>query len=535
MSRTRRTWTAAAVATTMVMGAALPAAAAAGTHRGEASVAGVLLNLLDSASFDGAVADATAGSADGATAAGAGVSLLEMTASTAASATDATVRAPATGQNCLVPTLPAPLASAPVSAACSDAAATGGDTPSAIANATLVDVSLDGLLLADLVDLLVDGLAQDLTAQIDLALAPLEDTTGELLSPVVDGLAEQCVAGLEQLTDVADEVIDPVTELLANDPPAFVTDPIVAELDDAIEEAEQVLPVACVELVQQLTELPRVNAIVTDVSDALTEALRGLELAQLSVGGSTASVTTDAASVVSAAEAALIQLELPAIGDLTDVVTGLLTDVLDAVVGELSEGLADTFKELVPTVVALVDGVLDAVTLPDLLSSVDPLLTVVVLPASVTSTYDRALGTVATSGAGAVATITLSSAFAALLGEEATTIEVPAGQSMTVLEGTPLESSFTFSDPVAVTRSGEDVEMSGTSVVAAGVDLLTGVNGGVSLQIESVEALAGGDRPSAVLDKTLDADSTLPVTGGGAALGALSLLGLGLGLRRRRD
>jgi hypothetical protein len=505
MSRTRRTWTAAAVATTMVMGAALPAAAAAGTHRGEASVAGVLLNLLDSASFDGATADATAGSADGATAAGAGVSLLEMTASTAASATDATVRAPATGQNCLVPTLPAPLASMPVSAACSDAAATGGDTPSAIANATLVDVSLDGLLLADLVDLLVDGLAQ------------------------------QCVAGLEQLTDVADEVIDPVTELLANDPPAFVTDPIVAELDDAIEEAEQVLPVACVELVQQLTELPRVNAIVTDVSDALTKALRGLELAQLSVGGSTASVTTDAASVVSAAEAALIQLELPAIGDLTDVVTGLLTDVLDAVVGELSEGLAGTFKELVPTAVELVNGVLDAVTLPDLLSSVDPLLTVVVLPASVTSTYDRALGTVATSGAGAVATITLSSAFAALLGEDATTIEVPAGQSMTVLEGTPLESSFTFSDPVAVTRSGDGVEMSGTSVVAAGVDLLTGVNGGVSLQIESVEALAGGDRPTAVLDKTLDADSTLPVTGGGAALGAISLLGLGLGLRRRRD
>ncbi len=116
-----------------------------------------------------------------------------------------------------------------------------------------------------------------------------------------------------------------------------------------------------------------------------------------------------------------------------------------------------------------------------------------------------------------------------------TYIEVPVspGESVTVLEGTPLESTITAAK--ATTDQGD-----GTAVAAADavrLDLLKGVSGGIQLGLSRTAAAVSVE---AVVDDTTQEDDpeVLPVTGGAipfTGLGVMLMLGgLGAFIARRR-
>ena len=112
------------------------------------------------------------------------------------------------------------------------------------------------------------------------------------------------------------------------------------------------------------------------------------------------------------------------------------------------------------------------------------------------------------------------------------TVTVAPGETVTVLAGTPAESTITAADAT--------VEENGNSASAVAdavrLDLLKGVNGGVSLALARATAAATGEvvKPA---PPTKKAPEPLPLTGGiDRSLPALLLLGLGVGgfaLRRR--
>lgn len=124
--------------------------------------------------------------------------------------------------------------------------------------------------------------------------------------------------------------------------------------------------------------------------------------------------------------------------------------------------------------------------LPGLALGGAPLLSIIVGNASSTSTFDRKTGTSTPAFDAAVATVRLG---LPLLGGTVTEIPVKLGTPITLLAGTPLESTISLG--AGSTTKNPDGSVSS---VADGVSLhlLKGISGGIKLELAHAESAIGG-------------------------------------------
>jgi hypothetical protein len=228
----------------------------------------------------------------------------------------------------------------------------------------------------------------------------------------------------------------------------------VPELNQTIDQAQGVLT-------QVLGPLDAVTAplgvSLNDTVGTLVEKLQTTQTLRVSVGKTTSDVTTAADTVTSLATAAGAQVDLLPVG-------------------------------------AVVNGVQA------------PLVSIIVGSAKATSTYDRKAGT--SNAAFDPAIVRVVTNLAGALKQE---IAVAPGQSVKILEGTPLESEI-------IAGAGSTVKNADGSVgaIADGVSLrlLKGVNGGINLDLAHAEAGVAGSPAVADVVDVPRAVEELPRTGG---------------------
>lgn len=153
----------------------------------------------------------------------------------------------------------------------------------------------------------------------------------------------------------------------------------------------------------------------------------------------------------------------------------------------------------------------------------NPVASIIVSSAKATAVYDRAAGAAKASIDPALVTVRLSTA---LTGNTET--KVAPGTTMTILQGTPLESTIIVADG-KVTKNPDG----SVSAVADGVklELLKPVSGGIILELAHAEAGAAGS--PAQVTPVLDVDE-LPRTGGMPWIPMAGVGALGLGFITRR-
>lgn len=540
------------VTSLLVVSAGAPASAAADQFRAEATGVGVKVSLFDMEALTLEGASSMALLVDEGDAAARGVGLNQIDSSISESdLRSGEQRDPESGDNCATPALPEPLDDLPVGLACSNAFARAGDLNTARAEGFLGEVDLDGDFLTGLVDFLIDAVLADAAAALDSAIDPLEEATGPLVGPVAMELAAQCNALLSEATGPTGEALDALGGVLGMDPTGVVG-PGLQELVTALNDAfVQTLPEACSSLINVLTNLPEIAVILDDLRAALQDALNGLDLIQLTLGGTVSSVETTADSVTAMAIANGARLELPSLADLVAIIEEFVPALVGALTDQVAEQVADALEDIIPAVVDLLDPVLEALMLPDLLTIDEPLLVLDAGVATVSSTLDRNDVTTATSGSANSVVITLSSAFATLLGEDNTTITIPGGDSAEFGEDTPLASSISVLAVSEVSREVDDESFPLTGSRAGGVELNLFTTdefmGGITIVLAGAEAVVGGvgdpspaPAPEAPTTTPPPAPAppttpTLPVTGGGLALLGLIAAGGALAIGRRRD
>ncbi len=266
---------------------------------------------------------------------------------------------------------------------------------------------------------------------------------------------------------------------------------------------------------------------------------------QASATGSVAAIDIGGQQIL-----ALLAPVLDALTPLLDQVIGTVTGLLNPLLGGLLPGLVSTLG-LDPNtslVQSLVDGLKKATqlatvrlgnstsqgisepgkvsaiataqggqidVLPGLALGGAPLLSIVVGSAKATSVFDRSGGTSTPGFDAAILTVKLGLPLLGTLTE----IPVKLGAPLTLLAGTPLESTITLGAGKTTTNADGSV-----SSVADGVkiELLKGISGGIVLELAHAEsALAGQSQiltqqavvePDAVLAKTGN-DPWLPMAG----------------------
>lgn len=432
----------------------------------------------------------------------------------------ASVRDPESGANCAVPTLPDPLGSLVVIQPMCGAAQASitSNLPSATADATLGSISINGSLLADLLT--------------DLVLGPLEDALGpalqqiedQVLDPVTDAVAEACS---ELVASLPDPPVDPADILdLLPEPIQEAIDALGPESDDP-----------CVILLELITDPPVIGSpseVLGNLRAVIEEALSALDLFGIGLGTADAATAATATAVTAAAAAATVSAAIPPLTFLLDLIDQVLTAVVGDFVGAV-EALVEPVEEAlaaIPLVGDLVDTLLGLLEL-DWLNADEPLLSVSAVTSSAQASYDRSADTSTGSGTPGTVVVAINSALAELLGIDATTT-IAAGQTVTVAEDTPLESTISVGD--ATVTEDEVDGMRGTSVEVSGITLalLTGLDGGIVLEVAPVSVSARG-APGTVPAEApppAPAPPNLPRTGGG--LVALSLLAVALAATLRR-
>ena len=163
----------------------------------------------------------------------------------------------------------------------------------------------------------------------------------------------------------------------------------------------------------------------------------------------------------------------------------------------------------------------------------DPIATITVGSAKASAVYDRAAGTATPTVDPAIVRVEFNQ------GLGLPSQSVPVGQSLTILQGTPLETTIT----VAAGTTAKNTDGS-VSAIADGVSIqaLKGVNGGIVLQLAHAEAGVGGTAATVTPPAPPAAApaSELPRTGGTpwvpiAGAGLLGLAFVARSLRRLRQ
>jgi hypothetical protein len=218
-------------------------------------------------------------------------------------------------------------------------------------------------------------------------------------------------------------------------------------------------------------------------------------------------------------------------------VSSLVNNLLDGVkkaTGLLAIKLGDSTAQAVTTAGAVTATANAAGAQIDLLPGLAlggaPLLSVIVGQAKSVSTFDRGTAKSTPTFDAAVARVRLG---LPLLGAGITDIPIQLNQPLTLLAGTPLESTITLGGG----RTTTDPATGSVASYADGVSiqLLKGLNGGIGLELAHAETGAGGQarlltqqqivQPVPSLAKTGNSP-WLPLTGAGLLVAAL-------GIRRR--
>jgi len=265
-------------------------------------------------------------------------------------------------------------------------------------------------------------------------------------------LATACSSSLSQIVDGAPHVLSEGSvadfDLSAN----LILDKI-PQLNETIDQVQTALTPVLGQLDAVTSQL---GISTSDTVGTLIDQLQATQTLQVSVGKTTSDVTTVANAVTSKASAAGAQIDLLPVG-------------------------------------AVVNGVSA------------PLVSIIVGSANATSTYDRAAGT--SNAKFDPALVRVVTNLAGALKQE---IAVAPGQTIKLLEGTPLESEI-------VVGNGSTVKNADGSVgaIADGVSLhlLKGINGGINLDLAHAEAgVAGSPAVQDVVEVPRAAE--LPRTGG---------------------
>ncbi|HJV08449.1 MAG TPA: hypothetical protein VJ653_02180, partial [Acidimicrobiales bacterium] len=222
------------------------------------------------------------------------------------------------------------------------------------------------------------------------------------------------------------------------------------------------------------------------------------------------------------------------VAPVSGLVTGLLdgiqraTQLLDVKVGESNSTTATTATAVTATANAA-GAQIDL--LPGLTLGGAPLLSIIVGQAKSVSTFDRATAKSTPTFDAAVARVRLG---LPLLGATVTDIPIQLNAPLTLLAGTPLETTISLG-------AGRTVTDPNTGAVASYADgvsiqLLKGLNGGIGLELAHAETGAGGQTRLTSQQQTVTPvvpslaktgnDPWLPLTGAG-------LLLVALGIRRR--
>lgn len=500
-------------------------AVAASTYGSGATTQPIVLDLLDQLTLELANTTSALESLPVGDAAGVAVKLADQVfGATSASSTGETTQQPESGSGCLTPDLG--IVGLDLGVVCSISQAGATPLPFGHGTTAIGATSVNGALLADLVDAIVELLTGSLGVALDDAVATVTSAVGPVLEPLISQLESACntVLADNDLGDVADTlggVIGSLGDTLPDDI-ATAIDPVEQAIIDAIG-ADNV----CTVLTDLLTDLPSIDSILDILANALDEVLSSLDLLTVAVGNTVSDSTTATESIVSNASLTGLTLSTLSLADIQDVLDAVVDGIVNALLAELDLGLG----ELLPSasdIVAILDGVLPT----GLVLSDDPILSLDVTPTAATASLDRLTGEVTSSGQAAIATIDLSDTLALLLGEENTTITVEPGMApVTLLEGTPLETRLAVGDVATFTDEQDGMPVAGA--IASSIDLVVGAGlpgGGVHLVGGAATAQVTG------IDVTpaqpTEEEPSLPRTGGGLALLGLVALS-GLALRRR--
>jgi hypothetical protein len=211
----------------------------------------------------------------------------------------------------------------------------------------------------------------------------------------------------------------------------------------------------------------------------------------------------------------------PQLDPITDTVGELLTSVLNQQtlsvrLGEAVSNVTSTASAITSTSTAAA-GQIDVLPLGGLDGG--PLVSIIVGQAKAAAVYDRASGKAVPTIDPALVRIRLA---LPLLGQ-VQEIPVAIGQTITILQGTPLESTIAIADGTTTTNADGSVLAVSDGVL---VHLLKGLNGGIKLQLAHAEAgVAGAPAVAAPVPAAPTVVAELPRTGG---IPALPILGAGL-------
>lgn len=261
-----------------------------------------------------------------------------------------------------------------------------------------------------------------------------------------------------------------------------------------------------------------------EVANGLPRAVSEGSLAKLDVTANALPINTVIAPVQSALEGVFGQLP-SSLDPATDTVSDLLTAVgttktLDVKVGHSRSEVSTEAGVVTSTAVAEAAQV-DLLPVGGLLDN--PVASIIVSSAKATAVYNRASGAATASFDPAIVTVRLSTPLTGNVD-----IPVKVGETVTILQGTPLESTITLADGSVKKNPDGSV-----SSVADGVklELLKGVNGGVILELAHAEAGAAGN--PAVLSAIAEVPE-LPRTGGTPWIPVAGIGAVGLAVLARR-
>lgn len=433
-----------------------------------------------------------------------------------AESTGELVRDPEDGDGCQ---LPVSVDGLTLDAICAVAVADAGgpgDT-SAAATTDLLELGVNGSLIGTL---LTDPLGDT-----------LNDLTDELADGAVADAIEQFEAACnENLQGVSDGAMV-VEELLGMLPEGSET--VTQPVQDILTEVDDGPCTAIIDLT-----IGDVVAPVIDVQP-LADALAGQNLLTVSIDGAVSDVEGGDTAVAATAEQAFARITGPSLDFLDDTIVSLL----EGIEGGLQSSIEEVTGTPLPEDLDITDEVQGILDMVPLFGIDEPLLAATISGGRATASLAREDATSTPGGEQPFVTLSIAGGVLELFGQDPDmgTMTFEAGQSQTIAEGTPLESTISVgaltTDEAAT--FGED-ELPGSTATASATSInlfdTDEAMGGVELVLAESSAGAFGTAATSSTPDTPESDDPpLPQTGGGAAVFAVLALGGGVLLLRRRD